>query len=232
MVRCGSHSSQHVASIDTRESHQHPLSQADSGAALNRLDTMVRAEKAMDGTSMLQKQLQEVKLQLEEARETVRALSRASRDKDLEIQQLKQQSSTDSAPSETQASIAPAAGDQRQQRSWEAEVCLLQEQHEKSLHAALQQACAALEAAHEEERRMWSEEQERERCRASAENMAERQRLEEQNSRVRLKHVLGCVASVPYSSSLFSQPPFPPLRRSALALGAAFTSSPVECLCL
>lgn len=97
--------------------------------------------------------------------------------------------------SKTETTNAPASGNV-DQKAWEAEVRLIQEQHEKSLHAALQQACAALETAHEEERKIWCEERERERCRVSAEHLAERSRLEEllENARaVRVSMVRGHV---------------------------------------
>ena len=65
-----------------------------------------------------------------------------------------------------------------EQKAREAEIRFLQEEHEKSMHAALQQACSAIEASHEEERKMWREEREKEWSWASQEQEAERRRFE------------------------------------------------------
>jgi len=150
------------------------------------LESAGQARMLPDSTDLVHNQCPEGTAQVQQDLEGVdiRARYQICQDKDVvaEQAQVMMQPRKLMIPAganrEAAAQMNPSPDDE-QKKTREEEIRLLQEEHEKSLHAALQQACSALEASHEEERKMWREERDKEWHWASQEQEAERRRFEE-----------------------------------------------------
>jgi len=143
-----------VGSAETRESWQQQQQCLEQDTAMRQ--KLLASEDACQALSRakghLEEQLREALVVAEREKQRCRSLEKLCDDKEKAMRQALQ----DTAQQHGQQSEA------ERQRELLAKIAQLEEK-ERILQSSMEQACAALEAAHEEEKRTWNEKQDKER---------------------------------------------------------------------